>query len=81
MRLRHVKTLLTGKPGVGKTTLIQKVVVRMRSVNMAGFYTAEIRCKRSRRGFELQGLNAKQCMLEYFKKLETQVGIVKHTIT
>jgi len=23
MRLRHAKTLITGKPGVGKTTLVQ----------------------------------------------------------
>jgi len=57
MKLRYEKTLITGKPGVGKTTLIQKIIKRMRSVNMAGFYTAEIRSKGSRLGFELQGLN------------------------
>ena len=57
MRLRHAKTLMTGKPGVGKTTLVQKIIKRMGSVNMAGFYTAEIRSKGSRLGFELQGLN------------------------
>jgi nucleoside-triphosphatase len=57
MRLRHAKTLITGKPGVGKTTLIQNIIERMRSVNMAGFFTAEIRGRGSRLGFELQGLN------------------------
>ena len=57
MRLRHEKTLITGKPGVGKTTLVQKIIEQMRSVNMAGFYTAEIRGMGSRLGFELQGLN------------------------
>ena len=57
MRLRHAKTLITGKPGVGKTTLVQKIINRMGSVNMAGFYTAEIRYTGSRLGFELQGLN------------------------
>jgi nucleoside-triphosphatase len=57
MRLRHAKTLITGKPGVGKTTLIQKIIERMRLVNIAGFCTAEIRCKGSRLGFELEGLN------------------------
>ena len=31
-----------------KTTLIQKIVEQMRWVNMAGFYTAEIRCQGSR---------------------------------
>ncbi|MCP4630057.1 MAG: hypothetical protein GY850_42090, partial [bacterium] len=57
MRLRHVKTLITGKPAVGKTTLVQTIVARMTSVNMAGFYTAEIRSKGSRLGFELHGLD------------------------
>jgi nucleoside-triphosphatase len=60
MRLRHAKTLITGKPGVGKTTLVQKIIEQMRLVNMAGFCTAEIRYKRSRLGFELQGLNGKR---------------------
>jgi nucleoside-triphosphatase len=59
MRLRYDKILITGKPGVGKTTLVQKIVKQMRSVNMAGFYTAEIRPKGSRLGFELHGLNGK----------------------
>ena len=57
MRLRHDKTLITGKPGLGKTTLVQKVIKGLRSVNTAGFCTAEIRGMGSRLGFELQGLN------------------------
>ena len=57
MRLRHAKTLITGKPGVGKTTLVQKIIKRMGSINMAGFYTSEIRSAGSRLEFELQGLN------------------------
>jgi nucleoside-triphosphatase len=65
MRLRHDKTLITGKPGVGKTTLIQKIIERMGSVNMAGFYTAEIRSKESRLGFELRGLNGNRRTLAH----------------
>ena len=57
MHLRHAKTLITGKPGVGKTTLVQKIIKRMASANMAGFCTSEIRGTGSRLGFELQGLN------------------------
>jgi nucleoside-triphosphatase len=57
MQLRHAKTLISGKPGVGKTTLVQKIIKRMESINMAGFYTSEIRGTGSRLGFELQGLN------------------------
>lgn len=65
MRLRHAKTLITGTPGVGKTTLVQKIIGRMRSVNMAGFCTAEIRCAGSRMGFELQGLNGARRVLAH----------------
>ncbi len=65
MRLKHAKTLIIGKPGVGKTTLVQKIIERMRSVNMAGFCTAEIRCKGSRLGFELQGLNGERRILAH----------------
>jgi len=57
MRLRHAKTLITGKPAVGKTTLVMKIIKRMGSVNMAGFCTSEIRSRGSRLGFELHGLN------------------------
>jgi len=65
MRLRHTKTLITGKPGVGKTTFVQKIIKRMGSVNMAGFYTSEIRCTGSRLGFELQGLNGERRTLAH----------------
>ena len=65
MRLRHDKTLLTGMPGVGKTTLVQNLVARMSSVNMAGFYTAEIRSNGTRFGFELQGLDGTRGILAH----------------
>ena len=65
MRLRHTKTLITGKPGVGKTTLVQKIIERMRSVKMAGFCTAEIRYMGSRLGFELQSLNGERRTLAH----------------
>jgi nucleoside-triphosphatase len=65
MRFRHDKTLITGKPGVGKTTLIQNIVERMRSVKMVGFYTTEILSKGSRLGFELQGLNGQRRILAH----------------
>ena len=65
MRLRHAKTLITGKPGVGKTTLVQKIIERMRSVKMAGFCTAEIRYMGSRLGFDLQNLNGERRTLAH----------------
>lgn len=48
--------LLTGRPGVGKTTLLRRVAETLRqedAVEPAGFYTAEIREGGRRRGFRL----------------------------
>ncbi len=67
MRLKHAKTLITGKPGVGKTTLVQKIIEQMRSINMAGFFTAEIRYMGSRLGFELQGLSGERRILAHME--------------
>ena len=65
VRLRHDKTLITGKPGVGKTTLIRKIVERMQSAKMTGFYTTEIRSKGSRVGFDLWGMDGKHRTLAH----------------
>ena len=65
MRLRHDKTLITGTPGVGKTTLVQNIIQRMRSANISGFYTTEIRSRGSRKGFELVGLNGERGILAH----------------
>ncbi len=53
---------------MGKTKLVQKIIKRMGSViNMAGFWTSEIRCTGSRLGFELQGLNGECRTLAHVK--------------
>lgn len=65
MRLRHAKTLITGKPGVGKTTLVQKVIERMGAIHIAGFITAEIRSGGSRTGFALKGMNGSRAILAH----------------
>ena len=79
MRLRHSKTLITGKPGVGKTTLIQKIIEQMGLIHMAGFYTAEIRCKGSRKGFELKGLNGKRRTLAHVE-IDSQHRVGKYGV-
>jgi nucleoside-triphosphatase len=45
--------LITGTPGVGKTTVLRKLVERLGTANLAGFYTEEIRNHGERRGFRL----------------------------
>ena len=63
MPLRFPRTLITGKPGVGKTTVIQKVIALLPQVPAAGFHTAEMRCRGYRSGFELRALNGTRRVL------------------
>ncbi len=46
--------LLTGKPGVGKSTIIQKVIESLGVDRTAGFWTMEIRVRNQRVGFSIQ---------------------------
>ena len=45
--------LLTGIPGIGKTTLIRKVAMSLAEHCFSGFVTDEIRGERGREGFRL----------------------------
>jgi nucleoside-triphosphatase len=49
------KILLTGRPGVGKTTVVKKVAEGIRD-RAGGFYTEEIREKGKRKGFLIRTL-------------------------
>ena len=57
--------LITGRPGVGKTTLVMNVVERLRgSLRLAGFTTAEV-CDPSgqRTGFQILTMEGKHAEL------------------
>lgn len=51
--------LITGNPGVGKTTLIIRLGEGLDKLKSAGFYTSEIREHGERKGFELVSLDGK----------------------
>ena len=57
--------LITGRPGVGKTTLLQKVCTELESFRPAGFVTREIREKGQRQGFELFSLDGRRQILAH----------------
>ena len=57
--------LITGPPGVGKTTLIKKLFEKSQHLHLAGFYTEEIREKGMRKGFSLMSLDGKRSILSH----------------
>lgn len=57
--------LLTGLPGVGKTTLIRELAKRLADYHPAGFYTEEIREEGVRKGFRLESLDGRQLTLAH----------------
>ncbi len=52
--------LLTGTPGVGKTTVLRKVAAAMSGRRLAGFYTEEMRSRDGERsGFQIIGFDGR----------------------
>jgi len=65
MGLIKKNILLTGLPGVGKTTLIRRLSEELKNLHPAGFYTEEIREEGFRKGFELISLDGKRGLLSH----------------
>jgi len=57
--------LVTGLPGVGKTTLIKKLSEALKDFHPVGFYTEEIREEEKRKGFKLISLEGKRGLLSH----------------
>jgi nucleoside-triphosphatase len=57
--------LITGLPGVGKTTLIRRLHEALKNFHPVGFYTAEIREGGMRKGFELVNFEGKRGVLSH----------------
>lgn len=57
--------LLTGVPGVGKTTVIRSVARRLAGRLLAGFYTEELREHGQRQGFRLVGFGGEQGVIAH----------------
>jgi len=59
--------LITGLPGVGKTTIIRQIHDALEFLHPVGFYTAEIREGGDRKGFELIDFADRRQILSHIK--------------
>lgn len=57
--------LVTGPPGVGKTTLIRRVAEGLRDRRIQGFYTEEVRRGGQRVGFRLVTFDGRDAMMAH----------------
>ena len=57
--------LITGIPGIGKTTVIKKAVASLADLTLSGFYSDEIRLNNIRQGFTLVILNKKSIVMAH----------------
>lgn len=55
--------LLTGRPGIGKTTAIQRLAERLADRRIAGFITEEVRVAGTRRGFRIATFDGREGIL------------------
>lgn len=62
--LPHI-LLITGTPGIGKTTVLRKVSERLGSTRIRGFYTEELREQGVRRGFRLVGFHGSEGIIAH----------------
>ncbi len=59
-----MNVLLTGRPGIGKTTLIKRLI-EATSLSKGGFYTEEAREEGQRVGFSLTTLDGRESLLAH----------------
>jgi nucleoside-triphosphatase len=71
--------LITGLPGVGKTTLTKNVWETLKDLRPVGFYTEEIREKGKRTGFELISLDGKREVLSH-TDIQTPYRVGKYKV-
>lgn len=77
--------LLTGSPGVGKTTLIRKIFDEVRLIyNCQGFLTEEVRDEQThvRIGFDVVTLSGQRCILarEHAEKSKQMPKVGKYSV-
>jgi len=69
-----MRLLLTGIPGIGKTTLIRAVLKQFEEVRCVGFYTEEKRHGAQRIGFKIVTLDGQEGTLASIGRIEPTIG-------
>src|SRR5208337_582085 len=64
---RFKNLLLTGSPGCGKTTVLERVAKHLGDLRLAGFLTLELRENGQRVGFEAVGLGGRRVILAHVR--------------
>jgi nucleoside-triphosphatase len=64
---QFTKLLLTGTPGCGKTTVLERVAAQLGDLRLAGFLTRELREHGQRVGFEAIGLGGRRVILAHVR--------------
>ena len=62
---KPVRILITGAPGVGKTTLVRNIATALHKNHPVGFFTEEIRIKGIRKGFFLVDFSGNKKVLAH----------------
>ncbi|MBI2104909.1 MAG: hypothetical protein HYT90_04945 [Candidatus Omnitrophica bacterium] len=66
--MKHL--LIVGRPGVGKTTLMKRLVQALRACAIDGFLTEELREQEQRMGFWLSPLDGRQVLLAHRRMVD-----------
>ncbi len=69
--MKHI-LLLTGRPGIGKTTVIRRVAAALAGTSLRGFTTEEIRAGRQRVGFRLETFDDRSLVLAHVDNRSAQ---------
>lgn len=62
---KGVKVLIEGEPGSGKTTLVERLITRLKDRKMGGFLTREIKEHGERAGFRIITLDKQEGLLAH----------------